>query len=90
VIAKNRQRVDGNDAVLDAAVRVLSQRPRPAWRRSRPRRAWSARPSVPTTYPSRQALLAAVVERITGEVIAAIDAADLDADPATKALLRLA
>lgn len=47
-----------------------------------------ARQTVYAHYPSRDALLRAVVDRITGEVIAAIDAADLDQGPAGVALRR--
>jgi len=47
-----------------------------------------SRQTVYAHYPSRQVLLAAVVDRITSEVVAAIDTADLAAGPATPALLR--
>jgi len=47
-----------------------------------------ARQTVYAHYPSREALLDAVLERITAEVIAVLDALDLDTGPAPTALGR--
>ncbi|MGW3496006.1 TetR/AcrR family transcriptional regulator [Streptomyces sp. NPDC001020] len=47
------------------------------------------RQTVYAHFRSREQLLSAVVDRITEEVVAAMDAADLHAGPAADALLRL-
>lgn len=47
------------------------------------------RPTVYAHFPSREHLLLAVVDRITDEAVAAMDAADLDAGPAADALMRM-
>ncbi|MET9018573.1 TetR/AcrR family transcriptional regulator [Actinopolymorpha sp. NPDC004070] len=47
------------------------------------------RQTVYAHYPSREVLLAAVVDRISTEALAAIDAVRLDEGPAVDALLRL-
>lgn len=46
------------------------------------------RQTVYAHFPSRRALLNAALDQITGQVLAALDAADLDAGSATEALLR--
>jgi len=46
------------------------------------------RQTVYAHYPSREALLGAVVDRITADVVAALDEADLDGGSATDALRR--
>jgi len=46
------------------------------------------RPTVYAHFRTRDELVAAVVERLTGEFVAALDAADLDAPPAAEALRR--
>ena len=75
-------------AILDAAVRVLGQRPE-ASVADVATAAGVARQTVYAHFPSRDALLAAVLERVTAEAMAAIDAADLDDGSAVDALLRL-
>lgn len=47
-----------------------------------------ARQTVYAHYPSRPLLVAAVIDRITAEAVAALDAADVDSGTATEALLR--
>ncbi|MFE3147376.1 hypothetical protein ACFXJ6_12025 [Streptomyces sp. NPDC059218] len=47
------------------------------------------RQSVYAHFRSREQLLLAIVDRITEEIIAAMDAADLHTGPAADALLRL-
>ncbi|MFE2932011.1 hypothetical protein [Streptomyces sp. NPDC059278] len=47
------------------------------------------RQSVYAHFRSREQLLPAIVDRITEEIIAAMDAADLHTGPAADALLRL-
>ncbi|MFC4533892.1 TetR/AcrR family transcriptional regulator [Sphaerisporangium dianthi] len=87
---RRRRRSDADRsaaAVLGAAVRVLGRRP-DASVEEIAAAAGVARQTVYAHYPSRQALLSAVIGRITDHVIAAIDAADIDAGPATAALLR--
>ena len=75
-------------AILDAAVRVLGQRPE-ASVEDVAAAAGVTRQTVYAHFPSRDALLAAALERVTAEAMAAVDAADLDAGPAADALLRL-
>lgn len=87
---RRRRRSDADRSaatVLRAAVRVLGQRP-DASVEEIAAAAGVARQTVYAHYPSRQVLLNAVIDQITGEVIAAIDAADIDAGPATAALSR--
>jgi AcrR family transcriptional regulator len=74
-------------AVLDAAVRVLGKRPE-AGMEEVATAAGVTRQTVYAHFPSRQALLDAVIEQITVEVVAAIDAANLNAGSATEALMR--
>jgi AcrR family transcriptional regulator len=88
---RGRRRADAErsiTAILDAAVRVFNQRPQASIEEIA-RAAGVSRQTVYTHYPSREALLGAVVDRITGEVLAAIDAAELDYGPPTAALVRL-
>ncbi|GIJ39001.1 hypothetical protein Vwe01_23260 [Micromonospora andamanensis] len=74
-------------AVLDAAVRVLGAYP-DAKVEQVAAAAGVTRQTVYAHYPSRQVLVAAVVDRITAEAVAALDAADVDGGTATVALLR--
>jgi AcrR family transcriptional regulator len=75
-------------AILDAAVRVFNERPA-ATIEEIARAAGVTRQTVYAHYPSRDALLGAVVDRITGEALAAIDAAAIDDGPPAAALVRL-
>ncbi len=75
-------------AVLDAAAEVLGQRP-DASMDAIAAAAGVTRQTVYAHYPSREALLAAVVDRISAEALAAVDAVALDEGPAVDALLRL-
>ncbi len=51
--------------------------------------AGTARQTIYAHFPSRDALISALVDRATERVLAAIDAADLDSGPADAALVRL-
>ncbi|MFI7490291.1 TetR/AcrR family transcriptional regulator [Micromonospora echinaurantiaca] len=75
-------------AILDAAVRLLGERPN-ATVDDVAAAAGLSRQTVYAHFPSRDALLTAVVGRITEEAMAAIDAAAIDEGPAPDALLRL-
>ncbi|MFI2411950.1 TetR/AcrR family transcriptional regulator [Streptomyces sp. NPDC018947] len=75
-------------AILDAATRVLNAEP-DASMETIASAAGVTRPTVYAHFPSREQLLLAVVERITHEAVAAMDAADLDTGPAADALMRM-
>ncbi|MEV7797380.1 TetR/AcrR family transcriptional regulator [Streptomyces sp. NPDC087512] len=75
-------------AILDAATRVLNAEP-DASLETIASAAGVTRPTVYAHFPSREQLLLAVVERITHEAVAAMDAADLDTGPAADALMRM-
>ncbi|MEU5224855.1 TetR/AcrR family transcriptional regulator [Streptomyces toyocaensis] len=75
-------------AILDAATQVLNVEP-DAGMETIACAAGVTRPTVYAHFPSRERLLLAVVERITHEVVVAMDAADLDAGPAVDALMRM-
>ncbi|MFG3420602.1 TetR/AcrR family transcriptional regulator [Micromonospora sp. NPDC049460] len=75
-------------AVLDAAVRLLSTHP-DASVEAVASAAGVTRQTVYAHFSSRQQLLAAVLDRVTEEVVAAMDAADTDTGPAADALLRM-
>jgi AcrR family transcriptional regulator len=75
-------------AILDAAVVVLAERP-DARIEDVARAAGLTRQTVYAHYTSREALLDAVLDRVAGQVVAALDAARLDEGPATSALSRL-
>lgn len=74
-------------AVLEAAVRVLGRRPEASMEEIAAA-AGVARQTVYAHYPSRQALLSAVIGKITDDVIATIDAAGIDTGSAYEALMR--
>jgi AcrR family transcriptional regulator len=74
-------------AILDAATRVLGQRP-DASIEDIAKAAGISRQTVYAHFPSRDALLSALLDRVTEQVLAAIDAADLDSGPADLALVR--
>jgi AcrR family transcriptional regulator len=75
-------------AIVDAAVRVLSQRPE-ASIEDIAQAAGVTRQTVYAHYPSRQALLNAAIDRVTEDAVAAMDTADLDQGAPAAALLRL-
>ena len=75
-------------SILDAAVELLSADPE----RSLEAVAAAAgvtRQTVYAHFPSREHLLAAVLERVTDTAVAELDAVDLEAGSATDAVLRL-
>jgi AcrR family transcriptional regulator len=75
-------------AILDAAVHVLDADP-DAGLATIAATAGVTRQTVYAHFPSRDRLLLAVMERITEESVAAMDAVDLDAGPAADTLIRL-
>ncbi|TMR96952.1 TetR/AcrR family transcriptional regulator [Nonomuraea basaltis] len=75
-------------SILDAAVQLLNARP-DASVEAIATAAGVTRQTVYAHFPSREQLLAAVLDRITEEAVAAMDAVDLDTGPAADALLRL-
>ncbi|KAB2350122.1 TetR/AcrR family transcriptional regulator [Actinomadura rudentiformis] len=75
-------------AILDAAVQVLNTRP-DASVEAIAAAAGVTRQTVYAHFPSRERLLAAVLDRLTEETVAEMDAADLEVGPAADALLRL-
>jgi AcrR family transcriptional regulator len=87
---RRRRRSDAErsaTAVLDAATAILSARP-DAGVEEIAVAAGVSRQTVYAHFPSRDDLVAAVVDRITADVAAAIRAARLDEGPATEALIR--
>ncbi len=72
-------------AVLDAAVEVLGRHP-DAKLEQVAATAGVTRQTVYAHYPSRPLLVAAVIDRITAEAVAALDTADAGSDTATDAL----
>ena len=75
-------------AILQAATRILAERP-DAGLAEIAKTAGISRQTVYAHFPSRDALINALVDRATERVGAALDAADLDSGPATEALVRL-
>lgn len=91
---KTRQRRRRSDAeqnltaILEAAAKILSVQP-DASMEDVARAAGVSRQTVYANFPSREALLDAVVERATAEVTAAFDAAGLEDLAPAEALIRL-
>jgi AcrR family transcriptional regulator len=86
---RRRRRSDAEHSaavVLDAAVRVLGPHP-DAKVEQVAAAAGVTRQTVYAHFPSRPQLVAAVVDRITTEVVAALDDADVDGHSAAEALL---
>jgi AcrR family transcriptional regulator len=89
-VRQRRRRADAERsiaAILEAAVRVFGERPDASIEEVADA-AGLTRPTVYAHYPSRQALFSAAVDRVTDEVVAAVDAADLDDKPPAAALQR--
>ncbi|MFJ9827116.1 TetR/AcrR family transcriptional regulator [Streptomyces sp. NPDC101160] len=74
-------------AILDAAIHLLRERP-DAGMEAVARTAGVTRQTVYAHFSSRDELLAAAIERLTEDAVAAMDAANLDEGSATDALLR--
>lgn len=88
--AQRRRRADAERnvlAILDAAGRVLGERP-DASMDDIAKAAGTSRQTVYAHFPSRDALLAALLAQVTERVLDAIDAADIDTGPAADALVR--
>ncbi|MEW2624747.1 TetR/AcrR family transcriptional regulator [Streptomyces sp. NPDC048106] len=87
---RSRRRADAQRsiaAVLDAAERVLVQRPEASMDEIA-RAAGVTRQTVYAHFRSRDALLRALLERFTQRVAAVLDAADLECGPAADAIVR--
>jgi AcrR family transcriptional regulator len=76
------------EAILDAASKVLAERP-DAGLAEVAKTSGISRQTLYAHYPSREALIRALIERATERVVAAIDASDLEIGPADQALVRL-
>jgi AcrR family transcriptional regulator len=88
---RRRQRSDARQsiaAVLDAAIRTLAGRP-DASMDEIARAAGVSRQTVYSHFPSRDALIDAVIERGTAEFTGLLDGVDLDQAPPVQALTRL-
>ena len=88
---RTRRRADAERsaaAIVDAAVEVLSVRPAASMEEIA-RAAGLARQTVYAHYPSREALLQAVMDRALAQTVAAIDAAEPDEGSPAEALDRL-
>lgn len=86
-----KQRADAHRsraAILDAAARILNDHPE-ASVETIAAGAGVTRQTVYAHYPSRERLLAAVVDRLTELTATAIDTAEPDRGPAAEALLRV-
>ncbi|MFG2496923.1 TetR/AcrR family transcriptional regulator [Streptomyces sp. NPDC048441] len=75
-------------SILDAAVQLLNAEP-DASMEGIAKAAGVTRQTVYAHFPSREQLLTAVLDRVTEEAVAAMDAVDPDSGPAADALLRL-
>ncbi|GAA1967726.1 hypothetical protein GCM10009838_27570 [Catenulispora subtropica] len=75
-------------AILNAASAVLTERPE-AGLAEVAKAAGISRKTLYTHFPSRDALINALIDRATARVVAAIEAADLETGPADQALVRL-
>lgn len=75
-------------SILDAAIRLLNSEP-DASMEGIATAAGVTRQTVYAHFPSRDQLLTAVLDRVTEEAVAAMDAVGLDTGPAADALMRL-
>jgi len=90
-VTRRRRRADAEQnvtAILDAATKVLAEQPE-ASVEDIARAAGVSRQTVYAHFASRQALLNAVVERVSAEVTTAFEAAELEQAPPAAALIRL-
>jgi AcrR family transcriptional regulator len=88
---RRRQRPEARQsiaAVMDAAIQVLASRP-DASMDEIARAAGVSRQTVYAHFPSRDALIDAVIERGTAEFTSILDGLDLDQAPPARALTRL-
>lgn len=88
---KRRQRSDARQSaasVLDAAIQVLARRP-DASMDEIARAAGVSRQTVYAHFPSRDALIDAVIEQASAEFTGLLDGVDLDQAPPAQALTRL-
>jgi AcrR family transcriptional regulator len=88
---RRRRRADAEQnvtAILQAATKTLSTQPE-ASVEDIARAAGVSRQTVYAHFPSREALLNAVIEQATGEATAAFEAAGLEEAPPAEALIRL-
>jgi AcrR family transcriptional regulator len=88
---RRRQRSDARQsiaAVLDAAIQVLASRP-DAPMDEIARAAGVSRQTVYAHFPSRDALIDAVIDQASAEFTSLLDGMDLDQAPAAQALTRL-
>jgi AcrR family transcriptional regulator len=88
---RRRQRPEARQsiaAVMDAAIQVLASRP-DASMDEIARAAGVSRQTVYAHFPSRDALIDAVIERGTAEFTSLLDGMDLDQAPPAQALTRL-
>jgi len=88
---RRRQRPEARQsiaAVLDAAIQTLARRP-DASMDEIARAAGVSRQTVYAHFPSRDALIDAVIERGTAEFTGLLDGVDLDQTPPAQALTRL-
>lgn len=91
-VRRRRRRADAErsiTAILDAAVDVLNERPG-ASIEDVAEAAGVTRQTVYAHYPTREALISAAIDHVATGAVAAMDAAALDDEPPTEALLRLA
>lgn len=75
-------------AILDAAARVLGRDPHASLEEIA-RAAGTSRQTIYAHFPSREALLAALLDRVTRHVAAELEAADLDSVAPSEGLVRL-
>lgn len=74
-------------AILDSAARILGRDPQASVDEIA-KAAGTSRQTVYAHFPSRDALVGALIDRTTERVVAALEAAELDDGPASAALLR--